>query len=106
MPGTWVEIQIRARLVARPEQTTARWTRFYRVARWDSLASGSARQSFDGERDDEGVLATDTLLLAAPADAVQRWSTDQRSRVPALPRLDDPLPRCRQTVHRGVVIHG
>ena len=46
------------------------------------------------------------LEVTAPADAVQRWSTDRRSRVPALPRLDDPLPRCRQTVHRGVVIHG
>ena len=41
-------------------------------------------------------------------DSVQRWSTDPRSRVPALPRLDpgDPLPQCRQTVHRGVVLHG
>ncbi|MGH3595835.1 MAG: hypothetical protein ACRDUT_07675, partial [Mycobacterium sp.] len=41
-------------------------------------------------------------------DAVRRWSTDPRSRVPALPRLGpaDPLPRCRQTVHRGAVIHG
>ncbi len=48
------------------------------------------------------------LDVSAPANAVQRWSTDPRSRVPALPRLDpgDPLPRCRQTVHRGVVIHG
>ena len=48
------------------------------------------------------------LEVAAPADTVQRWSTDPRSRVPALPRLgvDDPLPTCRQTVHRGVVIHG
>jgi predicted amidohydrolase YtcJ len=46
------------------------------------------------------------LEVSAPADAVQRWSTDQRSRVPALPRLDDPLPRCRQTVHRGAVIYG
>jgi len=45
---------------------------------------------------------------AAPSETVRRWSTDPRSRVPALPRLDptDPLPRCRQTVHRGVVIHG
>lgn len=42
----------------------------------------------------------------APADAVQRWSTDPRSRVPVLPRLDGDLPRCRQTVHRGSVIHG
>jgi predicted amidohydrolase YtcJ len=48
------------------------------------------------------------LEVAAPADTVQRWSTDPRSRVPALPRLgaDDPLPTCRQTVHRGVAIHG
>jgi predicted amidohydrolase YtcJ len=45
---------------------------------------------------------------SAPSETVRRWSTDPRSRVPALPRLDptDPLPRCRQTVHRGVVIHG
>jgi predicted amidohydrolase YtcJ len=48
------------------------------------------------------------LDVSAPSDAVQRWSTDPRSRVPALPRLSpaDPLPRCRQTVHRGVVIYG
>ena len=54
------------------------------------------------------VWETDELEIAAPDNAVQRWSTDPRSRVPALPRLgvDDPLPRCRQTVHRGDVIHG
>jgi predicted amidohydrolase YtcJ len=48
------------------------------------------------------------LDVSAPRDALQRWSTDPRSRVPALPRLgaDDPLPQCRQTVHRGAVIHG
>ncbi len=48
------------------------------------------------------------LEVAAPADTAQRWSTDPRSRIPALPRLssDAPLPVCRQTVHRGVAIHG
>ncbi|WP_077090748.1 amidohydrolase [Mycobacterium rhizamassiliense] len=48
------------------------------------------------------------LDVHAPQDGVQRWSTDPRSRVPALPRLGatDALPRCRQTVHRGVVVHG
>src|SRR5947209_7220823 len=48
------------------------------------------------------------LDVHAPRDAVQRWSTDPRSRVPALPRLGatDALPRCRRTVHRGAVIHG
>lgn len=48
------------------------------------------------------------LEIAAPADGVQRWSTEPGSRVPALPRLhpDDPLPTCVRTVHRGVVLHG
>ncbi|WP_084298694.1 amidohydrolase [Mycobacterium genavense] len=48
------------------------------------------------------------LDVHAPDDSVQRWSTDPRSRVPALPRLDPTadLPRCRRTVHRGAVIHG
>jgi predicted amidohydrolase YtcJ len=48
------------------------------------------------------------LEVAAPADGVARWSTDPRSRVPALPRLGaaDPLPQCRQTVHRGSVLYG
>lgn len=54
------------------------------------------------------VWDADAYEVSAPADSVQRWSTDPRSRVPALPRLgaDDRTPRCRQTVHRGVVIHG
>ncbi|HEX5143639.1 MAG TPA: amidohydrolase family protein [Mycobacterium sp.] len=48
------------------------------------------------------------LEVAAPVDSVQRWSTDPRSRVAALPRLGpgDPLPRCRATVHRGEVLAG
>ncbi|MBX7433179.1 amidohydrolase family protein [Mycobacterium sp. Y57] len=52
------------------------------------------------------VWDADEFDVSAPADAVQRWSTDPRSRVPVLPRLDDRLPRCRRTVHRGAVIHG
>jgi len=57
------------------------------------------------------VWDTGPLHVDAPMDgrdAVQRWSTDPRSRTPALPRLsaDGPLPGCRQTVHRGEVIHG
>ncbi|MBU3750616.1 MAG: amidohydrolase, partial [Mycobacterium sp.] len=49
---------------------------------------------------------TTELDVSAPTDSVQRWSTDPRSRVPALPNLDAEPPRCRQTVHRGVIIHG
>ncbi|MHC9294803.1 amidohydrolase [Mycobacterium sp. LTG2003] len=54
------------------------------------------------------VWDADDLEVSAPANAAQRWSTDPRSRVPALPRLatGSALPRCRQTVHRGVRIHG
>jgi hypothetical protein len=52
------------------------------------------------------VWEADKFEVSAPADAVQRWSTDRGSRVPALPRLDGIMPRCRQTVHRGAVIHG
>lgn len=54
------------------------------------------------------VWEVDELEVSAPVNAVQRWSTDPRSRVPALPRLgaDDRLPRCLATVHRGAVIHG
>jgi hypothetical protein len=54
------------------------------------------------------VWDTGDLEVAASGDAVQRWSTDPRSLVPALPSLapQQPLPVCRQTVHRGVVLHG
>lgn len=52
------------------------------------------------------VWEADEFEVSAPADAVQRWSTDSSSRVPALPRLDGRSPQCRQTVHRGAVIHG
>ncbi|MEH3140024.1 MAG: amidohydrolase family protein [Mycobacterium kyogaense] len=52
------------------------------------------------------VWDADDFDVSAPSDAVQRWSTDPRSRVPVLPRLDDGAPRCRQTVHRGAILHG
>ena len=54
------------------------------------------------------IWETGDLDVTAPAHTVQRWSTDPRSRVPTLPRLDPDglLPSCRQTVHRGMVLHG
>lgn len=52
------------------------------------------------------IWDADEFDVSAPADAVQRWSTDPRSRVPVLPRLDGGAPRCRQTVHRGAILHG
>ncbi|MFD4267229.1 amidohydrolase [Rhodococcus sp. NPDC058481] len=47
------------------------------------------------------------LVVTAAKDSVQRWSTDPRSRVPALPHLDpgSPNPVCLKTVHRGETIY-
>ncbi|QKT11631.1 amidohydrolase [Rhodococcus sp. W8901] len=54
------------------------------------------------------VWDADELVVSAPKDSVQRWSTDPRSRVPALPRLEDGArtPVCVRSVHRGVTVHG
>lgn len=70
--------------------------------------------------DDAGVLAPGMLasfavwevpgelVVQAADERVARWSTDPRSGVPGLPDLTPgvPLPRCRQTVAAGVVVHG
>ncbi|SNS19648.1 amidohydrolase [Rhodococcoides kyotonense] len=47
------------------------------------------------------------LVVRAPKDGVQRWSTDPRAGVSPLPplELDSPSPRCLRTVHRGRVVH-
>jgi len=63
-PDSWIEVQLRARIAGR-------WTRFYRIARWDDQAAGSARQSFPAQRDADGQVDTDTLSLAGAADAIQ-----------------------------------
>jgi hypothetical protein len=62
--GSWVEVQLRA-------QVGERWSKYYRVASWDSAPAESRRTSFEPQRDDDGQLATDTLLLTAPASALQ-----------------------------------
>ncbi|MGV0627249.1 amidohydrolase [Mycolicibacter minnesotensis] len=53
------------------------------------------------------VWETGEVAVEAPRDTVARWSTDPRARVPALPVLEaGNSPRCRRTVHRGMVLHG
>lgn len=54
------------------------------------------------------IWDAEALDTQATRDSARGWSTDPRPRVPALPGLGptDPAPRCRQTVHRGAVIHG
>lgn len=54
------------------------------------------------------VWATGELAVAAAPDSrVQRWSTDPRAGVPALPDLspDATMPRCLRTVLRGQTIY-
>lgn len=52
------------------------------------------------------VWDIDDLVVAGSHASVQRWSTDPRSRVPALPDIapDARLPRCVRTVHRNDVL--
>ncbi|MFW0785743.1 amidohydrolase [Gordonia sp. CPCC 206044] len=52
------------------------------------------------------VFDVDELVVAGSHAGVQRWSTDPRSRVPALPDVAPGarLPRCVRTVHRGAVL--
>lgn len=52
------------------------------------------------------VWDVDELVVAASSEGVQRWSTDPRSRVPALPDVspDATLPVCVETVSGGRTI--
>jgi hypothetical protein len=69
-------------------------------------------------QDDGGIIAPGTpatlavwspsdLLVQAPDDRVQAWSTDPRSGTPGLPDLSPGVtpPRCLRTVVRGRVVH-
>lgn len=52
------------------------------------------------------VWEVDDLVVAGSHESVQRWSTDPRSRVPALPDVAPgaALPQCLRTVHRGTIL--
>jgi len=69
-------------------------------------------------RSDDGVLglgapatlavwAAGELVVQAPDDRIQAWSTDPRSGTPGLPDLTPgvPAPRCLRTVVRGRLVH-
>jgi predicted amidohydrolase YtcJ len=53
------------------------------------------------------VWAAGDLVVQAPDDRIQAWSTDPRSGTPRLPDLAPglPAPRCLRTVVRGRVVH-
>ncbi|MDL9935924.1 amidohydrolase [Gordonia sp. ABSL1-1] len=53
------------------------------------------------------IWEVDDLVVAGSHENVQRWSTDPRSRVPALPDVAPGarLPECVRTVHAGTVVY-
>jgi len=63
-PGTAVEILLRVRY-------GYRWSSAYRLALWDSAQRGSRRTSFGAQRDADGYVCTDTLVVRPGADAVE-----------------------------------
>ncbi|NJN18350.1 MAG: peptidase C39 family protein [Oscillochloris sp.] len=62
--ASWIEVQVRVR-------GANGWSRFYRIAAWDSASEQSRRSSFADQRDDDGRVATDTLIATRPASAAQ-----------------------------------
>lgn len=62
--GSWIETQLRARI-------GERWTRWYDMGNWSSDRTGGHRHSVASQRDADGEVQTDTLVLAKPANAWQ-----------------------------------
>ncbi|HWH06685.1 MAG TPA: peptidase C39 family protein [Gaiellaceae bacterium] len=77
--GTWVEARLRARVAGR-------WTRWYQLGVWSSR-DGAKRHSVAGQRDARGRVATDTLVLAAGADALQLGFRLRSAKAGATPTL-------------------
>lgn len=63
-PGTWIHVKIAVRI-------DGAWTRDYSIAVWAERDGTIRRHSVDGEDDALGSVATDTLELNKPADALR-----------------------------------
>lgn len=63
-PGTWVEVELRA-------QVGSTWTKWYSMGVWLEGETPFKRHSVSGQGDKNGSVATDTLILAKAATAVQ-----------------------------------
>ncbi|MGH9280035.1 MAG: C39 family peptidase [Acidimicrobiales bacterium] len=98
-PGTWIEIQMRAR-------TGDRFTKFYNLGVWAADSSTVARHSVRAQGDADGFVAVDTLVLdkKLTADAFQvklRLFSATPGAVPtvrnAFVALSSPLGHVRST---------
>ncbi len=74
--ASWIELQLRV-------QQHGTWSPWFRLAAWDS--DGTHRTSFADQRHEAGTVATDTLQLHTPAQAVQA-----RALLCGLPGADMP----------------
>ncbi|NUT11318.1 MAG: C39 family peptidase [Nonomuraea sp.] len=86
-PGTWVEVELRARTEA---GTLTRW---YVMGRWSE--HGDPRTSVPGQGDEDGDVAVDTFVARRPVVAFQVRVTarGEGARVTALGVLASALPR-------------
>jgi peptidase C39-like protein len=62
--GSWIEVLLRARI-------GERFTRWYEMGHWSHSVADGHRHSIAKQRDADGSVATDTLLLSVPASAWQ-----------------------------------
>jgi hypothetical protein len=61
-PGTWLELRVAARVAGA-------WTPAYVLGVWAEDAGTVRRHSVDGQKDAQGAVQTDTLVLSGKADA-------------------------------------
>ena len=89
-PWSWVRAASRHRTPAVPYRRGRPRGRDPRAWRAGGVRDGVTGTLVPGAPASAAVWETGALDVTAPADAVARWSTDPRSRVPALPDLDSP----------------
>ncbi|MFE6689856.1 amidohydrolase [Streptomyces sp. NPDC057743] len=73
---------------------------------WRAIGRDDAGVLVPGAPADYAVWQTGELLVQAPDERVERWSTDPRSGTPGLPDLTpgNALPRCLRTVVGGRLV--
>ncbi|MBS4730473.1 amidohydrolase family protein [Mycobacterium sp. SM1] len=73
---------------------------------WEGVRSAAHHRTPGSAPASYAVWDTRQADLGAPGATVGPGFADPPSLMPPLPSLSGTLPRCRQTVHRGVVIYG
>jgi hypothetical protein len=82
--GTWLEVQLRARI-------GTRWTRWYNLGVWASGNDAIERHSVGNQRDEDGSIATDTLILGTRQSPLSASAYQLKVRLFSLTR--DVSPR-------------